>query len=127
MSYGYGAPFGRIPPDTVTLFQQTVQIVRSQILIALPAHADNELRAATMELTLEVILRDWRQNGNTSGLMPADITDIRNFVALAASLAGDDLNSSGRAVFRATLKGLLEDWLENWNSPGDPGPPGPIN
>jgi len=120
-------PFGRIPRDTVHLFQKNVQIVRDQVVTALPANASQELRASTMELVLDVVLRDWRENGNTDGLLANDINDLRSFVALAASLAGGDLNGAGRAVFQATLKGMLEDWLANWNAPNDPGPPGPTD
>ena len=120
-------PFGRIPRDTVHLFQKNIQIVRDQVVAALPANADQNLRATTLELVLEVVLRDWRENSNTDGLLANDINDLRSFVALAASLAGSDLNGAGRAVFQAALKGLLEDWLANWNSPNDPGPPGPID
>jgi hypothetical protein len=121
------SPFGRIPRDTVHLFQKNVQIVRDQVVTALPANASQDLRAATLELVLDVVLRDWRENGNTDGLLANDINDLRSFVALAASLAGSDLNGAGRAVFQATLKGMLEDWLANWNAPNDPGPPGPID
>jgi hypothetical protein len=55
------------------------------------------------------------------------VADLRNFVALAVSLAGTDLNNQGRPVYQAVLKGLLDDWLANWNAPNDPGPPGPID
>ena len=128
MSYQQqGRRYGRVPPETVALFQQVVRAVREQVLAGLPSYASQELRAYTAEEVLAVVLRDWRENENTSGLLPEDIADLRTFVELAASLAGQDLNSAGRPVFQATLKGLLEDWLANWNSPGDPGPPGPIN
>lgn len=126
MSYA-NTPFGRIPPNTVDLFQKNVQLVRDQVLTALPPNTSQEVRAAALELVLDVVLRDWRENGNTDGLLSSDINDLRSFVALAASLAGSDLNGAGRAVFQATLKGLLEDWLANWNAPNDPGPPGPID
>jgi hypothetical protein len=119
--------YGRIPPETVTLFERTVQIVREQVVSGLPMHANTSLRADTLQLVLEIVLRDWRENGNTTGLLDSDAQDLRNFVTLAASLAGDDINGQGRPVFNAILRGLLEDWLANWNAPGDPGPPGPIN
>ena len=128
MSYQQqGGRYGRVPPETVALFQQVVRAVREQVLAGLPSYASQELRAYTAEEVLGVVLRDWRENENTSGLLPEDVADLRTFVELAASLAGQDLNGPGKPVFQATLKGLLEDWLANWNSPGDPGPPGPIN
>lgn len=127
MAYQQGVRFGRVPPETVALFQQVVQTVRDQVVSGLPVYASQELRAYTLEEVLAIVLRDWRENENTSGLLPEDATDLHNFVALAASLSGSDLNGAGRPIYQATLKGLLEDWLANWNSPGDPGPPGPIN
>lgn len=119
--------FGRVPPQTVDLFQRTVKQIREQVLQALPSSASSEVSAYTIETVLDVVLRDWRENENTTGLEPADIKDLASFVAMASSLAGSDLNGMGLPVYQATLKGLLEDWLFNWNAPGDPGPPGPID
>lgn len=119
--------FGRIPPDTVNLFQKTVAQVKGEVLMSLPSNATEEVRAYTIETILDVVLRDWRENENTTGLEPADVRDLSSFVAMAVSLAGSDLNGLGFPVYQATLKGLAEDWLFNWNSPGDPGPPGPID
>jgi hypothetical protein len=119
--------FGRVPPETVNLFQRTVKQIREEVLQALPGNASAEVQAYTTELVLEIVLRDWRENENTTGLEQADINDLSSFVAMACALAGSDLNGRGLPVFQATLKGLLEDWLANWNAPGDPGPPGPID
>jgi hypothetical protein len=119
--------FGRVPPETVNLFQRTVKQIREQVVTALPGNASAEVQAFTTEMVLEIVLRDWRENENTTGLEPADVTDLASFVAMATALAGSDLNGSGLPVYQATLKGLLEDWLANWNAPGDPGPPGPID
>jgi hypothetical protein len=124
MSY-QSTQFGRVPRETVDLFQRTVQTVRQQVAAALPAHASPEVRAYTVEQVLEIVLRDWRENENTTGLVPEDVEDLRSFVTMAASLAGYDINGDGLPVYQAVLKGLLDDWLANWNSPGDPGPPGP--
>lgn len=119
--------FGRIPPETVTLFQKTIVQARDHIASVLPPEANEQVRAYAIEQVLEIILRDWRENNNTTGMEDADVEDLGNFVGLAATLAGSDLNGQGFPIFQATLKGLLEDWLYNWNAPGDPGPPGPIN
>lgn len=119
--------FGRVPPETVDLFQRTVRQIKEEVLQALPTSASAEVSAFTTETVLEVVLRDWRENENTTGLEPADVRDLASFVAMASSLAGSDLNGRGLPIFQATLKGLLEDWLYNWNAPGDPGPPGPID
>lgn len=127
MSSQLRSQFGRIPQDTVALFQRTVQAIRDQVAAALPSQAGAPLRAYTVEQVIAIVLRDWRENGNTTGLLPEDVADLRNFVALAASLAGPDINGQGLPVYQAVLKGLLEDWLANWNAPGDPGPPGPVD
>ncbi|MCC6626695.1 MAG: hypothetical protein IT340_04745 [Chloroflexi bacterium] len=115
---------GRVPAQTITLLERTVAQVRDEIVSALPAGASTATRADTAEIVLEFVLRDWREHDNTTGLLPADVEDLRNFVALAASLAGGDLGGRGRPVYVALLRGLLGDWLANWNAPGDPGPPG---
>jgi hypothetical protein len=127
MSYQQSSRFGRIPAGTVELFQRTVQVIREQVVTALPAQASGDVRAYTLEAVLEIVLRDWRENENTTGLVSSDIQDLRSFVELAASLAGTDINAKGKPIYEATLRGLLEDWLANWNSPNDPGPPGPID
>lgn len=119
--------FGRIPPETSALFQKNIQLVNEQVLRALPAQANAKIRAYTLETVLDVVLRDWRENNNTDGLLDTDLKDLFNFVALAASLAGNDINGQGTPIYQASLRGLLEDWLANWNSEGDPGPPGPID
>lgn len=126
MSQASGVPrFGRIPPPTTQLVASLVLSVNGQVVTALPPHAGPVTRAAATEIILGVVLRDWRENENTSGLLPDDVADLRSFVQLAASLAGNDLDGQGAPVFRSVLSGLMEDWLENWNSPGDAGAPGP--
>ncbi len=119
--------FGRVPPATVDLFQKTVQQVREQVLPALPGYANDTVKAYTVERCLETVFADWRENENSSGLDGKDVEDFRSFVAMAASLAGGGINDTGLPIYQASLKGLLEDWLANWNAPGDPGPPGPID
>ncbi len=117
--------FGRIPPNTSQLVAGIVQTITGQVVSALPPHAGPNTRAAASEIIIGIVLRDWRENENTSGLLPDDVADLRSFVQLAATLAGNDLENQGLPVFRSVLTGLMEDWLENWNAPGDPGPPGP--
>jgi len=119
--------FGRIPSETVDLFQKTVNQVKGEVLMSLPSSASPEVRSYTIESILEVVFRDWRENDNKDGLEQADVRDLSSFVAMAVSLAGSDLSGLGFPVYQAALKGLLEDWLYNWNAPGDPGPPGPID
>ena len=122
-----GGQFGRIPGGTVELMQRTVTSIREGVLPGLPSRASSEVKAFTLEQVLQVVLRDWSENENTSGLIEADIADLKSFVEFAASLAGDEINGDGLPIYQATLTGLLADWLENWNAPGDPGPPGPID
>lgn len=119
--------FGRIPPETVSLFQKTINQARDHIVSVLPPEASEQVRAYAIEQVLEIIFRDWHENDNTTGMEDADVEDLGHFVGLAAALAGNDLNGQGFPIFQASLKGLLNDWLDNWNAPGDPGPPGPIN
>lgn len=125
--YSSSMKFGRIPPETIELFERSVREVRQQITAALPPAASADVRAYTIEAVLDVIFKDWRINENTSGLEQEDLNDLTNFVKLAASLAQPDLNGDGFPVFQATLKGLLSDWLYNWNASDDPDPPGPAN
>lgn len=127
MSSAQAGSYGRIPPETVALFERTVRAVKDEVVAGLPPQASSAVRADTVEMVLEVVLRDWRENNNTTGLLASDVTDLRNFVALAASLAGSDINGQGRPIYAAVLRGLLGDWLANWNAPGDAGPPGPID
>lgn len=127
MDHAAGGTFGRIPASTVDLMRKTVAVVRDQVLPALPRSADTAVRAFTLEQVLHHVLRDWSENENTDGLVPDDVADLKSFVSLAAALAGDDLNGDGQPVYQAALIGLLSDWLENWNAPGDPGPPGPVD
>jgi hypothetical protein len=119
------AQFGRIPPPTAQLIAGLVQTVNTQVLHALPPQAGAATRATALEIILGAVLRDWRENENTAGLLGDDVTDLQSFVQLAVSLAGPDLEGNGAPVFRSVLTGLMEDWLANWNSPNDPGPPGP--
>ncbi|MBC7545989.1 MAG: hypothetical protein H7338_24940 [Candidatus Sericytochromatia bacterium] len=127
MSSAAGGQFGRIPTDTVALMRRTVTAIRDEVLTGLPSRANDEVRAFTLEQVLQIVLRDWSENENTSGLEATDVADLKSFVALAASLAGDDINQHGLPIFQASLHGLLADWLENWNAAGDPGPPGPVD
>jgi hypothetical protein len=99
--------------------------VKTRMLSALPGSAGNEVKACTTEMLLTIVFRDWIENENATGLEADDVADLESFVQCAASLAGSDINGQGLPVYQAVLKGLLEDWLANWNSPGDPGPPGP--
>ena len=125
MSWSSGNRFGRIPSATVSLLEKNVATIREEVLTGLPSGANAALRAEALEAVLDVVLRDWREHNNTTGLLKEDAADLRSFVELAASLAGSDLNGQGRPIFLAMLRGLLNDWLANWNSPGDAGPPGP--
>ena len=122
-----GRGFGRIPPETTELLQRTVATIRDRVATALPTTSPPDWRSGTMEMMLAVVLRDWRENGNTTGLLDSDINDLRNFISLAADLTGGQLNDDGRVIYLGVLKGLLEDWLANWNAEDDPGPPGPID
>lgn len=115
--------FGRIPQDTIELFERTVQDVKTKVIPALPSNADSAIRAYTMGKILEMIFRNWREKKNKNGMAEEDLRDLASFVQMSAALAGSQINSQGRPVFEATLRGLLDDWLENWNAAGAKGPP----
>jgi hypothetical protein len=116
-------PFGRIPPQTVSLFQSAIATLRDQVLPALPHEASATVRAFTLEQLVSVVLRDWAENDNTDGLQPKDIGDLKSFIQLAVSVAEPDLSGDGFPIYQATLTSLLQDWLDNWNAHGDDGPP----
>lgn len=107
--------FGRVPAETLQLFQQNIADVKNNVLSALPAQADEQLRGFTLEKILATVFRDWQEHGNTF-LSPDDVKDLSSFVQMSASLAGNQINAQGRAVFEASLSALLEDWLYNWNT-----------
>ncbi len=114
---------GRIPAATVALYRDLIAVVQDDILGALPAHMGAALRSFTVEALLDILLQDLIVNGNAEGPGPADIADLRSFVALAAALAEQDHDREGMPVYRAALRGLLRDWLENWNAGDVTGPP----
>lgn len=105
--------FGRIPVETVQFCQRSVKDVQERVISVLPEEATEELRAFTLEKVLNVVFRDWHEHGNDS-LSDDDIADLSSFVQMAASLAGSSLNETGKPIYEATLQGLLEDWLYNW-------------
>jgi hypothetical protein len=115
--------YGRVPDETADLFKKTIATVRNDVLSALPNGAPAKVDAFTLEAVLDVVLRDWRENDNTDGLLAADVADLRSFIELAHSVASPDPYGRGFPIYQATLQGLLEDWLANWNAPGNPGPP----
>ena len=115
--------FGRIPQNTADLFERTIRQVRDEVLTALPPGSTAQIQSYTLEAVLETVLRDWRVNDNTTGLLPDDVADLRSFVQLACSLAGSDPGRGGFPIYQASLKNLLDDWLDNWNADGNPGPP----
>lgn len=107
--------FGRVPSETVEFFQQNIADVKGKVLCALPAQADEQVRAFTLEKVLNTVFRDWAEHGNTK-LSSQDLNDLCSFVQMSTALAANQLNAQGRAVFEASLEALLEDWLYNWNS-----------
>ena len=119
--------FGRIPAQTIRLFEQTRDQVQQDVLSALPSNAGQAARDVVLEQVIGIVLRDWRENENTTGLTDEDVADMQNFVRAAAAIAGPDLSGAGKPVFEAVLNGFLQDWLNNWNASNDPGPPGPID
>jgi hypothetical protein len=121
--------FGRVPAETVLLLTQHVRHARGPILAAVPA-APQSVKDFTVAAVLDRTLEDWWRNGNTHGLTDQDIDDLKSFVALAAALAASagvtalSLQApEGQAVYRATLRASLDDWLANWNAGGRDGPP----
>jgi hypothetical protein len=115
--------FGRVPVQTIAALEMCIRDVQEHVLSAVGDDANAEIRSFTLEKCLEFVLRDWRENDNTSGLEPADIADLRSFILTSKQLAGIDglegsptnLDSSQFVVYKATLESLLDDWLHNWN------------
>lgn len=125
----HSSQFGRIPQDTVVLLSQHARSASGPICAALPAQAPQELRDFTVRAVLDRTLRDWWQNGNSSGLTGQDNDDLRSFVALSLALAAEPgldpayRNELSQAIYRAALNTLLDDWLQSWNADGVDGPP----
>lgn len=115
------AGFGRVPSATVALIRQQARLAVS-VAESLPNGAPAELRTFTLRAILDRTLEDWYKNGNFEGLESKDVDDLGSFVDLASSLAGGRFDASGRAIYRAALAALLDDWLVNWNSDGWDGP-----
>jgi hypothetical protein len=121
--------FGRVPQETVVLLNQHIRSVSGPISGALPAQTPKELRDFTVRAVLDRTLRDWWENGNSSGLTGQDADDLRSFVALALALASKarldpaQHNELSQAIYRAALNALLDDWLQSWNADGVDGPP----
>ena len=113
--------YGRVDGQTAELFKRLAEQVRDEVVPALGSGASDEMQAFTLEAVLGTALRDWRENGNTAGLLPQDVEDLRGFVKLAKDSSGPPPH--GYPIFQAALQGLLEDWLQNWNADGVPGPP----
>lgn len=115
--------YGRVPVETAALIQRLVQQVRDEVLPGLPGTPSHRAEAHALEAILGVVLRDWRENGNTDGLTADDVADLKSFLVLAHGVAGSDPYGRGTPIFEATLDGMLEDWLANWNADGQSGPP----
>lgn len=114
--------FGRIPAGTAELLARLAHQVRDDVVSVLEG-APDKVRAHTLERVMGTVLTDWHENDNTSGLLADDVSDLRSFIALAKQVALPDPWNKGLPIYEATLQGLLDDWLANWNAPGQPGPP----
>src|SRR5919199_4220522 len=102
--------FGRIPQQTIRLFEQTRDQVQQDVLSVLPSNAGQAARDVVLEQVIGIVLRDWRENENTTGLTDDDVADMQNFVRAAAALSGPDLSGSDKPVFEAVLNGFFSDW-----------------
>lgn len=115
--------FGRVRSSTVTRYRRCIQRVRNDVLTALPASADEELRIFTLSLLLTTIFSDWNENQNHEDLADKDWADFVSFVQLSAELAGKNLTTQNRPIYESSLQSLMDDWLYNWNESGHSGPP----
>lgn len=124
---GKASPYGRIPIDTYQLLQSHIRDVSGPILSYLPLGITKAMRDWTIKKTLDVVLRDWRDNENLDKLEADDISDLGSFAEFSYELAvGRTLQELGpieNAIYKAALNALLEDWLNNWNAGGKSGPP----
>lgn len=114
--------YGRIPAGVVALLRQEARLAE-EVVFEWPPDAPRDLRDFTVRAILQRVITDWWKNANTKGLDGPDVVDLRSFVELARALADDRFDSDGKAIYRATLSALLDDWLANWNAKGFEGPP----
>lgn len=124
---GVRSAYGRIPQDTVLLLTSHVKDVGGPVMSYLPLGITRQMRDWTIKSTLDVVLRDWRDNENLEILTREDVSDLGSFAEFSYELAVgrslEDLGPMENAVYRASLKALLEHWLNHWNADGVDGPP----
>lgn len=124
---GQRSLYGRVPQDTVLLFTSHIKDVSGPIMSYLPLSITKQMRDWTIKQTLDVIFRDWRENENLEKLSQEDVSDLGSFAEFSYQLAVgrsiEDLGPMEDAVYRASLKALLEHWLKYWNADGVDGPP----
>ncbi len=116
--------FGRLPQDTANVLAHFVRRTTGPVMAALPIDASRQMVNDTIRIVLDCLILDWRINNNLDGLDDTDVQDLRSFIALACTFADASYDQVSRAIYKATLRFLLQDWLENWNSEGLSGPPG---
>jgi hypothetical protein len=122
--------FGRIPLATFRLLSSHSKDVSGRVACYLPLDISKELRDFTVREVLATLFDDWLENGNDEPLSAQDIEDFGSFVELSCELSGiqnhpDSLEKS--AIYKASLRALLQEWLDKWNAADASGaiyPPG---
>jgi hypothetical protein len=115
--------YGRIPQDTFDLLNQHVRRVTGPVAASIPLSASEQARNITIREILDVTLRDWRENDNLKGLQPVDIDDLRSFIDASLAVSGLENDPVTLAIYKISLRALLQDWLDNWNVEGHSGAP----
>jgi hypothetical protein len=104
-------------PDDASYLARMVALA-DEVTNAIPVGAPMSWRRVTYRAVLSAVLRDAVEN-ETTGLDPEDADNLSRFVndaAAAASAAGLEHRDD---AFEVVLNALLEDWVENWDTPDE--------
>ncbi len=108
--------YGRVPADVFGYITATIDGVR-KIAVSLPASAPSAWQSVAYRVILAGVLRDHADNG-AALLGDQDFHDLRDLMRLAAD-AAEAVDSSLRdQTFEVVLGGLIDDWVQNWNTDG---------
>lgn len=104
------------PPDAGYLARMVAAAER--VANALPSDAPPAWRHTTYRSVLTAVLRDAVEN-ETSSLEAEDTANLSRFVEDAARAARGSAADLRDDTFEIVLGALLEDWVDNWDGPGD--------
>jgi hypothetical protein len=108
--------YGRVPAGVPAYVAATVDGVR-KIAVSLPADAPSAWQSVAYRVILTGVLRDHADNG-AALLDDQDFHDLRDLMRLAADSAEAVDGSLRDQTFEVVLAGLIDDWVQNWNTDG---------